>query len=219
MRVLPAVLLTLALAPVKPVLGQEPTLKIRHGGLVQLRVSVFNSVAISPSIMGRAQDEAGRVLRDAGVKVIWLNCPQDAQLEAFLGRCLEVSFPRHLHLRIVRSSRGLKASTVGVSFSDQDGRGCCADLFYEPIQQLQEETNIPSSVILGHAMAHELGHLLLGINSHSPNGLMRAHWSHEDLIDMGKGRLRFSHEQSLRIRNHLAQGDPQNQQATGITLS
>ena len=36
-------------------------------------------------------------------------------------------------------------------------------------------------VILGHAAAHEIGHLLLGSNSHSPFGLMRARWSGQDL--------------------------------------
>ena len=29
---------------------------------------------------------------------------------------------------------------------------------------------------LGHAMAHEVGHLLLGAHSHAPAGLMTAHW-------------------------------------------
>jgi len=29
---------------------------------------------------------------------------------------------------ILRASRGLKASTVGISFSAEDGKGCYADL-------------------------------------------------------------------------------------------
>jgi hypothetical protein len=96
-------------------------------------------------------------------------------------------------------------STVGISFSGKDGKGCYADLFYEPIQQLQEETHVSPSVILGHAMAHELGHLLLGTSSHSPNGLMRSHWTGEDLANASKGNLRFTWEQSLTIVNRLAQ--------------
>ena len=30
--------------------------------------------------------------------------------------------------------------------------------------------------ILGHAIAHEVGHVLLGTNGHSVGGLMRARW-------------------------------------------
>lgn len=185
---------------------------IAQSAFVQLRVSIFNSSPISPATIGRAESEAGRVLRDAGVEVIWLDCFQDAQHKAPPGLCSEASFPSHLHLGILRVSRGLKASTLGISFSAENGHGCYADLFYEPIQQLQEETHASSSVILGHAMAHELGHLLLGTNSHSPSGLMRAHWTQEDLDKASKGNLRFSREQSLRITNLLAQGPPRDLQ-------
>jgi hypothetical protein len=173
-----------------------------QGALLQLRVSVFNSSPISSSTIERAEGEAGRVLRDAGVEAIWLNCPQTSSQEASLGRCSEASFPSHLHLRILRVAHGLKVSTVGISFSAEDGRGCYADLFYEPIRQLEEETHVSQSVILGHAMAHELGHLLLGTNSHSPSGLMRAHWTREDLTN-ASGNLRFSEEQCLKIRSRL----------------
>ena len=172
----------------------------KQGDLVQLRVSVFNSSPISPHALEQAEDKASRILRDGSVEVIWLNCPQDTLQEASFGRCSEVSFPAHLHLRIARSSRGLKPSTVGMSFLDAAGKGCYADLFYEPVQQLNEESNVAPSVVLGHAMAHELGHLLLGTNSHSPSGLMRAHWDREDLINASKGNLLFSREQSLKIR-------------------
>jgi len=179
-----------------------------QGAPIQLQVSVFNSSPISSSTIERAERHAGRVLRDAGVAVIWLNCPQDAQHEASLGPCSEASFPSHLHLRIARASRSLKATTVGISFVAEDGKGCYADLFYEPIRQLQEETHASPSVILGHAMAHELGHLLLGTNSHSSSGLMRAQWTGEDLAMASKGNLRFSQEQSLRITNRLARRTP-----------
>jgi hypothetical protein len=175
-----------------------------QGALIELRVSVFNSSPVQSSTLERAEGEAGRVLREVGIEVLWLNCPRLMSLEASLGRCSEASFPSHLHLRILRASHDLKVSTLGVSFSAEDGRGCYADLFYEPIRQLQEETHVSPSVILGHAMAHELGHLLLGTNSHSPSGLMRAHWTREDLANASKGNLLFSKEQCLALRNRLA---------------
>jgi len=195
---------TARLSLVSVLFGSLPVLVAGgQGALIQLRVSVFNSSPISSSTIERAEGEAGRVLREVGVEVFWLNCPQEMSQEASLGRCSEVSFPSHLHLSILRASRGLKATTVGISFTAEDGRGCYADLFYEPIQQLQDETHASPSVILGHAMAHELGHLLLGTNSHSPSGLMRAHWTRDDLANASKGNLRFSKEQCLTLRSRL----------------
>ena len=176
--------------------------------LVQLRVSVFNSSPLLPSTIEGAEREASRVLRYTGVEVLWLNCPQDAQHEASLGLCSEASFPTHLHLRILPASRGLKATTLGISFLAEGGKGCYADLFHEPMQKLQEETHVSAATILGHAMAHELGHLLLGTNSHSPIGLMRAHWDPEDLTRASRGALRFSHEQSLHVLSRFRQAAP-----------
>ena len=171
--------------------------------LIQLGVSVFNYAPFSTSIVEKAEGEASRVLRDVGVEVIWDNCLQGTLRGASIDHCAEVSFPFHFDLRIIRSSRNLKASTVGISFFADDGKGCCADVFYQPIEQLQNETDVSPSVVLGYAMAHELGHLLLGINSHTPNGLMRAHWTREDLDNASRANLWFSYEQSIRIRSRL----------------
>jgi hypothetical protein len=38
--------------------------------------------------------------------------------------------------------------------------------------------------ILGHAVAHEIGHLLMGTNSHSSRGLMRGNWKVDALHEM-----------------------------------
>jgi hypothetical protein len=53
-------------------------------------------------------------------------------------------------------------------------------------------------------MAHEVGHLLLPIQSHSSRGLMRAHWDRNDLELAQEGRLRFTGEQADLIRSKLS---------------
>jgi len=116
---------------------------------VQLRVSMFNSVPVSRYVIEGAEREAGRILRDAQVEVTWLNCSQDAKHPASRGLCSEALYPSHLQLRIVRVSQGLRASTFGISFSGPDGKGCYADLFYQPIQQLEEETHASPTIVLG----------------------------------------------------------------------
>ena len=37
------------------------------------------------------------------------------------------------------------------------------------------------SMILGHLMVHELGHLLLDTDSHSPRGIMSSPWCRSEL--------------------------------------
>jgi hypothetical protein len=58
--------------------------------------------------------------------------------------------------------------------------------------------------ILGHVMVHEIGHLLLGTNSHSASGIMRAQWRNAELLSAGKGALVFAPAQSRRMRQRLA---------------
>ena len=58
--------------------------------------------------------------------------------------------------------------------------------------------------MFGSVMAHELGHLLLGLNSHSVKGLMRARWGRDELQRMGMGTLLFLPEQGKRMRARIA---------------
>jgi hypothetical protein len=54
--------------------------------------------------------------------------------------------------------------------------------------------------ILGHAVAHEIGHVLLRRESHSSGGLMRSVWSRSDLQKMSAGNLGFTGEEARRLR-------------------
>jgi hypothetical protein len=181
---------------------------------VHAYISVFADAPISLSVIDRAEEKASQILQNAGVEVIWLNCFQDQIRGSSLASCHELSFSPHFDLRIVRSSRNLNGSSVGISFFASDGQGCCADLFYGAIERLQQEADVAPAVVLGFAMAHELGHLLLGVNAHAPIGLMRAHWARDDLRNAARGSMWFSAEQSLRMKRHFLPQPGQEKRAT-----
>jgi len=54
--------------------------------------------------------------------------------------------------------------------------------------------------MLANVAVHELGHLLLRSTAHSLIGLMRAQWDQSDLQRAAWGQLRFSSEESKRLR-------------------
>ena len=56
------------------------------------------------------------------------------------------------------------------------------------------------AALLGHAIAHELGHLLLGTSSHTPAGLMAGRWHATDLDHAASGWLQFSPAEAARMR-------------------
>jgi len=182
-------------------LGKAPA---RVPASARLTISVYNDAEVPVDVMGRAQEQAGRAFRHAGIEVTWLNCRVPAVSEEASRTCREAVFPEHLHLRIVRKSLGLKGETLGISFQGEDGSGCYADLFYEPMEQLQKSDGADIASLLGHVAAHEIGHLLLGNNSHAAAGIMHAHWTTEELASARVGGLAFLEKESRRMRARLA---------------
>jgi len=170
----------------------------------RVTISVYNEAEVPVDVMGLAQEQAGQVFRHAGIEVTWLNCRVPAVSEEASRACREALFPEHLHLRIVRRSLALKGETMGISFQGEDGSGCYADLFYEPMEQLQKSDGADIASLLGHVAAHEIGHLLLGSNSHAAAGIMHAHWTAEELASAKLGSLVFLEKESRRMRASLA---------------
>ena len=170
----------------------------------RLTVSVYNDAEVPADVLKLAENEAYQIFRQAGIELYLLNCRIPAASEEASRACREALFPEHLHLRIVRKSLGLKGETMGISFQSDDGNGCYADLFYAPMERLHQTdgTDIPG--LLGHVAAHEIGHLLLGANSHSTAGIMHARWTAEELASARVGGLGFSESESRRMRARLA---------------
>ena len=55
--------------------------------------------------------------------------------------------------------------------------GALATIYIDRVTWLADSAGVDARLVLGRAIAHELGHLLLGTNAHSDAGLMRAVWS------------------------------------------
>jgi hypothetical protein len=57
--------------------------------------------------------------------------------------------------------------------------------------------------LLGHAMAHEIGHVLIRTTEHSPDGIMKARWGKADYQRAAMGLLEFTPSQRATIRERL----------------
>ncbi len=79
---------------------------------------------------------------------------------------------------------------------------CFAQVFYHQVEELARSADVSTDLdqILGHVIAHEIGHLLFGADSHSRTGIMKASWADGDLRSASRGILLFTPEQSDRMR-------------------
>ena len=73
-------------------------------------------------------------------------------------------------------------------------------------EYLKEDLNwhVSEAQLFGHVIAHEIGHLLLNQQVHSPRGIMRGEWSFPDFRDMSSGLLLFTPQQMRFLRAEVA---------------
>jgi hypothetical protein len=171
---------------------------------LQVAVAVHNDAEIPASTLLGAEAEASQLFRQSGVALRWLNCPLPADGPEDPGQCRTAKFPAYLQLRIAQRSRNLNEITFGISYLSADGSGCYADLFYEPVEQMHGRSGVNLASILGGVAAHEIGHLLLGTNSHADSGIMRARWQSAELGSLRTGTLFFSDAEARQMRSKLA---------------
>ena len=133
-------------------------------------------------VMGTARSIAGAILGRAGVEVAWLECGFAAAAATACAR------PLHATELVVRirpaggEARGPDRKTLGVAFVDVvAGGGSLATVYADRVGFVAQSAGVDAAELLGRAMAHEIGHLLVGTNRHSRHGLMRASWTDEDL--------------------------------------
>jgi hypothetical protein len=168
----------------------------------QFVVSVYDDAGVAPEIVLRAEAQASRVFRDAGIDVRWRNSLW-GQTTELMPMAAPANCAR-LNVRILPHSRDLAGEIFGVAFLGEDGHGQQADIFYGGIAKLSARGTHDTGVLLGSVMAHELGHLLLGSHSHSSAGIMRGRWDDTELKLTLAGLQGFNAEQAMRMRERIA---------------
>jgi hypothetical protein len=175
------------------------------GSRLTITVRVLNYARVSQPTLVSAEAQAAKVLRKAGIETVWLGCPFETPQTDVPLPCQQVVGPAEIVLRILprfTSLKGLRPnSTLGFSIVPGAGEhGIYASVFFDQAEQLAEGGVASISVILGHATAHEIGHLLLRSSQHSTVGIMRPRWNQEDLRRASQGDLLFTGQQSKFIR-------------------
>lgn len=167
---------------------------------VRVTVSVFNDARVAPLVLEAAQQRAQEVFDRAGIKLTWLDCGVPGKWHAQIG-CLDVAFPEHLSVRLVEGRKALPTDIYGQSYLNERGEGNYANVYVTPLESSKALSLVKEGDLLGYVVAHELGHLLLGKDSHSPQGLMRARWQVVELQEAGLGTLAFTSGEAELMRS------------------
>ncbi len=146
----------------------------------ELRIVVRTyDASVAAGDLSAARTVATTILEDAGVAVTWVSC--DA---GFVPRddnpCLAPLAANELAVRFVRLPPHLAEQdlvTLGDSLVDTRLRtGSLATIYVNRVAVLAGRCHVEVTTLLARAVAHEIGHLLLGTSAHAASGLMRAAW-------------------------------------------
>ena len=187
-------------------------------------IRTYNYAALSAGELAAARSETAHIFKNAGISIEWIECRVPGN--DIGAACTEPLLDgRDLMLRLMdrtpaagahighpaghsnaAAALGAPAVALGESMLDHEqhsGVLMTVDLF--PVRAVADRTSTSLSTLLGRAIAHEIGHLLLGSAEHPRLGLMRALWSHDELRGLKPAHWGFSAREAARMR-HTVQG-------------
>lgn len=177
-----------------------------------ITVFVYNYAAVPAGVLEQAEAEGTRIYQRAGITIGWLDCPLSPAQASQYPACLVPPGPATLAVRILSRSmsqcmmkRLEKAQdSFGFALYPADGSFATAGYVFAPdAEQLANRCRIRYGVILGHLMAHEMGHLLLGLRSHSGSGIMQVPWQRKKLEIISQGSMLFDSSEGKRMRTNI----------------
>jgi len=167
-----------------------------------ITVRTYNLANAPTEYLVQANYSAGQIFKQAGIAVRWLSCALSLQ-EARANTACEEATGRH-DFDVVVSTAAITrpgiATDASLGYAFPLARRSHAVVLWERSKKMAESNGVPAGIILGHATAHELGHLLLHSVEHSRTGIMRSRWGKEDLLRAESGRLLFTTGQAEAMR-------------------
>ena len=167
-----------------------------HAEAAEIQVRLLKYAHLSQSAVREAKETASWALREAGIRLLWVECAAGAGGPIEPGCRLPIT-PLDLQIRLIDEGMakrlGRRAICMGLAIVT-DESASLAVVYAHRGRELGANNLATQGQILGGIMAHEIGHLLRV--PHAAQGLMRPVWDDQSLKDLAKGRLRFSEAQA-----------------------
>ncbi len=186
----------------------EPTLTIT--------LRVLNYAEVPEKTLIQAEEEVTNIFHKIGVDTSWFHIPLPSAKErsnspsvppvSSPGVQLTISIYPQSMAKPLEERLANMDHVFGFAPRTEDKPGRWIYIFYHRVEELLQKERLlfkHKTRILGLAMAHEIGHLLLPFHSHSPRGIMRAKWDRRDFQLATYGNLGFTPKQAELIRSEV----------------
>ena len=165
------------------------TMLLVAGTLRGADVSLWTSgeAIVENMVMARAKDQAARMFGAAGFNLEWMRAVPTGCRE----NAIEVRFT----LVNVAWQRG------PLAYSTPFDAKPVITVFYDRVKSASQPEF--RTRLLAHVLVHEIAHVLMRADHHASEGVMKAHWTTSDYIQMAHGPLPFMSLDNDLIRNGL----------------
>ena len=168
----------------------------------EILIRVINYAQIPSDSVKAAEREAGRIFSAAGLLTQWVNCPGKGSPTDTFNACNQPLEPHEIVLRLISESTNEPyRDTVFGSAVVPLVASVYVNYAVRSAKRDNAEFEVP--VILGSVIAHEIGHLLLGLNSHSATGIMQKRWERKQLQLVTTGNLLFTAAQGKSMQAEM----------------
>lgn len=174
------------------------------GQATKLTIRVYDYVPISPELLARAEKVTDAIFEESEIEITWMDCTPLRRDLLPRETCPSDMGPSDLVLRFFPRRMAMKVSTpkepLGFAQKCPETEPACElTVFYFRVDELAAEGH-RAEFLLGHVIAHEAAHVLIG-PGHSEDGIMRREWSREELRRMSLGlQMSFSSAQSKQLQ-------------------
>ncbi len=158
-----------------------------------VRLNVHNHSEIAPDALARVQREVARIYQDAGVRIVWADATAAATADG-----TAPANPRRVTLWLVNITRDSNAGAAGCALGLGIAATSTAYVFVNRLLAATRDRPVDLPAVLAHAIAHEVGHVLLPPGPHSRYGLMRG-----DLDFSVTNPARFTREEAAALGRAL----------------
>jgi hypothetical protein len=182
-----------------------------HGQKPVLSVHLYDRAQVPNAVLRDATFEATRLFQAAGIHVTWeqplVEGPEDSGLDMTNSKRSGSQNPDERPYLVVRLVRGMPAtvSPRALGFALPFAHtGAGVSICYDRVDALARSGIAATPVILGHALAHEIGHVLLRSSEHTAGGLMQRDWSLASWKLASMGLVAFRPEEAERLSAGVA---------------
>lgn len=169
-----------------------------------LTLRVLNEAGVRQADLDSARKVAQAIFQHSDVKLNWIECPPRAEGQTDASPCRRSLAPSEYWMKIV-ADKPVDTSDVMLGFTTMDwaAKVGVAGVYLPAATELARHWKARTADVIGAAIAHEAGHLLLGVKAHSRSGVMRSHWSREEFDQLRCAELDFDPWQTRQLQAEI----------------